>query len=270
MIGLSSLEVETPRRPQNPYGRNSSSSHAASNARLYFMICLTIFTLYGLFNMSGAGDPEPYSSTGDAAGGWGVEHNHAIEHHDTSLISAEQRASTSSNSITYPTVDMAAFDDTDFLEEDFILALTPFISIPQHARPEYELYQTDGLEFDITELLSDKNTAHGLAYDFIANRDKRKLKPEDPQLIQRYALTLLFYATGGHDENNPAEEATNRGGWNSDMAHFLTGLHECHWAKKSLKDQFWEMLSMEGDDDTKVGVTKCNDEMEVTEIRLGV
>lgn len=277
-IIMGSLEVEVPsRRPQNPYGQNGSPSHAhgsSSNARLYFMLCLMFFTLYGIFNLIGpTSDAESFSSTGDAAGGWGIEHNHAIEHHDTSLISAEQKQSTSSYYSTYPPVDISKFDN-EFLEEDFIMALTPIISIPSHARPEYEQYQTDGDEFaasmrSISELLADKNTAHGKAYDFIVNRDKRNLKPEDPQLIQRFVLTLLFYATGGHDENNPAEETTNRGGWDSDMAHFLSGLHECHWVKKSLPDQFWEFFSMEGDDE-KVGVTKCNDEMEVTEIRLGL
>lgn len=225
--------------------------------------------MFGLFNMMGPSQSD-VSSSGDAAGGWGIEHNHAIEHHDTSLITPQQKESTSSFTFnTYPPIDMTDDMDNSLLEEDYLAALTPIISIPSHARPEYALYQTDGLEFDISELLADKNTAHGKAYDFIANRDKRKLQPEDPSLIQRFVLTLLFYATGGHDENNPNETSQKRGGWESEMAHFLSGLHECHWVKKSLGDQFWELLSIDSDDDTRVGVTKCNDEMEVVEIRLG-
>jgi hypothetical protein len=54
------------------------------------------------------------------------------------------------------------------------------------------------------------------------------------------------------------------------MAHFLTGLHECHWVKRSPSDQFWGILSIESETDRRVGVTKCNDDMEVTEIRLGM
>jgi hypothetical protein len=46
-------------------------------------------------------------------------------------------------------------------------------------------------------------------------------------------------------------------------------LHECHWVKKSIEDQFWGILSIENGDDRRVGVTKCNSDMEVTEIRLG-
>lgn len=211
---------------------------------------------------------ESYPTQGDAAGGWGRQHNHAIEHHDTSLITAQQKES--SNIYTYPTVDLSRFDtNNEFLEEDFIVALEPLISIPSHARPEYQQYQTDGLGFDMSELLADTNTPHGMAYDFIVNRDKRNLKPEDPQLIQRYVLALLFYATGGHDESDPADTGNHHGGWEADMAHFLTGLHECHWVKKGLGDQLWELLSMESDDG-KVGVTKCNEEMEVIEIRLGM
>jgi hypothetical protein len=30
-------------------------------------------------------------STGDAAGGWGEEHNHEITHHDTSLVKSYQK-----------------------------------------------------------------------------------------------------------------------------------------------------------------------------------
>ena len=271
---MGSLEIETSnnRRPQNPYGRSGSPSHAhgsSSNARLFFMLCLVFFSMYGISNMMGpASDSDSFSAGGDAAGGWGIEHNHAIEHHDTSSITAEQRQSTSGYYSTYPEIDVSKFDN-EFLEEDFILGLAPIISIPSHARPEYEKYQRDEGDLDVSELLTDRNTAHGRAYNFIVNRDKRNLKPEDPQLIQRYVVTLLFYATGGHDENDQTEDTTIRGGWDSDMAHFLSGLHECHWVKKSLQDQFWELLSMESDD-TKVGVTKCNDEMDVTEIRLGV
>lgn len=264
MGALGSLEVETPsHRPQNPYIAHGSST---SNARLYFMLCLAFFVIYSLFSIMGPS--ESYSSVGDAAGGWGREHNHVIEHHDTSLITPQQRES--SNTYTYPSVDLSKFNtNNEFLEEDFMIALEPLITIPSHPRSEYQQYQTDGLGFDTAKLLADTNTPHGMAYDFIVNRDKRNLKPEDPQLIQRYVLTLLFFATGGHDENDPSDTHTRHGGWEADMAHFLTGLHECHWVKKGLGDQLWEILSMESDDG-KVGVTKCNDEMEVTEIRLGM
>ena len=266
VTSFSSLEVEIPSsRPQNPYG-NGSQNGSASNARLYFMLCLIFFTIYGLFNMIGPGDSTGTAGS-DASGGWGIEHNHAIEHHETTFVTAPHKDSTSSGYYApyYPALNTKGYE---FTEEDFMQALVPIVSVPSHARPEYDKYQKYEKElFDPADLLTDKNTPHGMAYDFIMNRDTRNLKPEDPQLIQRYVVTLLFYATGGHDDNDSVE--TLRGGWDSDMAHFLTGLHECHWVKKSLGDAFWELLSMEDGDDSKVGITRCNDEMEVTEIRLG-
>ena len=121
-------------------------------------------------------------------------------------------------------------------------------------------------------LLYDLNTPHGLAFDFILNRDTRRVNADDPHLVQRFVLALLFYATGGRDHYDAPEYLqgnTGVHGWDSEMTHFLTGLHECHWVKKSLEDQFWGLLSMESDSDRRVGVTKCNRDMEVTEIRLG-
>ncbi|KAL7484201.1 hypothetical protein ACHAW6_009838 [Cyclotella cf. meneghiniana] len=277
---ISTLELETHNSKLHKPHSQSSTGHglgsSSSNARLYFILCLAFFTIYCLFNMMGPADElDPWASTGDAAGGWGIEHNHAITHHDTSLVSSQQKESSNTFSSSYSLAGLTPFDiDNEFLREDFEMALTPILIIPSHARPEYEYYQSKGEgyveDFDISELLHDKNTAHGMAYDFIVNRDKRGIKPEDPQLVQRFVLTLLFYATGGIDKKNPDEtpKDNTRGGWDSELAHFLTGLHECHWVKKSLQDQFWELLSMEGDDDRKVGVTKCNDDMEVTEIRL--
>lgn len=219
--------------------------------------------------MIGPGDTSGTTGS-DASGGWGIQHNHAIEHHEAPFITAPQKESTSRDYYApyYPALNT---EGDEFTEEDFMLALIPIVSVPSHARPEYGKYQKydDKELFDPAELLTDKTTPHGRAYDFIMNRDTRTLKPEDPQLIQRYVVTLLFYATGGHDDNDSIESfGTLRGGWDSDIAHFLTGLHECHWVKKSFGDSFWELLSMEGDD-SKVGITRCNDEMEVTEIRLG-
>ena len=144
------------------------------------------------------------------------------------------------------------------------------------------------------------------AFDFLLNRDTRPhqddssvmLLEDDMQyLVQRFVVTLLFYATGGRDTTTHNETNTSKimeagkevgsendgagimtksirsggggGGWESSTAHFLTGLHECHWVKKSLEDQLWSMLSIDKDKDRRVGVTKCNANMEVTEICLG-
>ncbi|KAL7466979.1 hypothetical protein ACHAXS_007249, partial [Conticribra weissflogii] len=164
--------------------------------------------------------------------------------------------------------------DQELRQADFYGEIWDLISIPTAPRPEYSDYQKLDGDFALAErLLFDMNTPHGKAFDFILNRDKRKISADDPHLIQRFVLALLFYATGGTDVDDPREFASGssrsgNGGWDSEMAHFLTGLHECHWVKKSMNDQFWGILNMEGDTDKRVGVTKCNVDMEVTEIRL--
>lgn len=157
---------------------------------------------------------------------------------------------------------------TEMRETDYLSIISPLVIVPSH-RAEYANYKDD--EVDPEVLLFDTKTPHGMAFDFILNRDKRKIASDDPQLVQRFVLTLLFYASGGEDASDPEEFSAESSGrhiaWNSGAAHFLSPLHECHWAKKSLNDQFWALLSTD-EKDRRVGVTKCNESMEVTEIRL--
>jgi len=229
---------------------------------------------------------DEWESKGDAAGGWGAEHNHPVR--------SSGMGSSGSNSP--PAVTKDAWDapaphdnespissplssynrdnaDFELRESDLLMVLSPLVSVPSHSRPEYEKYQTDD---DISssysdEVLHDKQTPHGMAFDFMLNRDNRPVNQDDHQMIQRFVVTLLFYATGGRDEDamsSATTEGERRSGWGSGTAHFLTGLHECHWVKKSFEDQLWGMLSMGGESDRRVGVTQCNADMEVTEIRI--
>lgn len=175
-------------------------------------------------------------------------------------------------------------------EADYLAVLAPIVRVPSHERKEYEMYQQvdadsgdgfangesigSGESIYAEEMLYDRGTPHGMAFDFLLNRDTRPANHDDPHLIQRFVLTLLFYSTGGTDETDPPRQSDGLGGssngWDSSAAHFLTSLHECHWVKKSLEDSFWGMLAMESDTDRRVGVTKCNADLEVTEIRLGM
>lgn len=160
--------------------------------------------------------------------------------------------------------------DDDMREADLAVAISELVIAPVTSRPEYARYQ--GVTSEVAgQLIYDLKTPHGMAYDFIVSKDKRKLAADDPNLPQRYVLALIFYATGGKDldEWAPAPNEKARHGWNSGTAHFLSGLHECHWVKKSLEDRLWGILSIESDGDRRVGVTKCNAGMEVTELRLG-
>lgn len=223
-----------------------------------------------------------WESKGDAAGGWGSQHHHPVSSkgvvsgtgNDWDSPGHYHENPISSPSSTFNS-EIAALE---LKESDFLMVLSPLVFIPSHSRPEYEDYQEEEYSGDngidsayAEDVLYDKRTPHGMAFDFLLNRDTRPINHDDPHLIQRFVLTLLFYATGGRDENAPpssSHEGGRTSGWESGMAHFLTGMHECHWVKKSFEDGFWGILSIESETDRRVGVTKCNSDMEVTEIRL--
>lgn len=289
MARLQSVDMETENGglTRNPYSPNAVHS-TTNTARTYLMFGLTLFVIYGVGKMMlpAKKTNDPWASKGDAAGGWGSNHHHPIvsnggaaggqnndsgngpvKHYHDNLIVPPHSPPYDSN--------VAALE---LKETDLLMVIAPLVSIPSHSRPEYEKYQADyasdrgGTESGFAEeVLYDKDTPHGMAFDFLLNRDTRPVNHDDPHLIQRFVLTLLFYATGGRDENAPLSEAGGgrASGWEFDAAHFLSGLHECHWVKKNFNDGFWGILSIENDADQRVGVTKCNADMEVTEIRLG-
>mmetsp|Transcript_22139 Transcript_22139/g.47585 ORF Transcript_22139/g.47585 Transcript_22139/m.47585 type:complete len:416 (-) Transcript_22139:171-1418(-) len=277
------IETDNSRKARNPYG--PGAVHSPTNtARTYLMFCLALFVIYGVGKMMlpAKKSNDKWASRGDAEGGWGSQHHHPIISNkgttsgatndwDSPVKHYHENPVPSHSSLHYS--EAAAFE---LKETDFLMELVPHVFIPAHSRPEYEKYQTKsndrGVDADLTEeLLYDKNTPHGMAFDFLINRDTRPIHHDDPHLIQRFVLTLLFYATGGKDESAPPSISGDGGrvsGWDQGTAHFLTGLHECHWVKKSFDDGFWGILSIDSETDRRVGVTKCNADMDVTEIRL--
>lgn len=289
-----SLEMETsPRgKTRNPYGPRGSKVGAVSTTSTArcIMLCLVLFAMVYIVRMifPSKHEEDKYLSAGDAAGGWGSEHGHKVP-----IKGAVRSSSSGGGGNNPPPLSMqpnswdtsashyhSAASEVDVInlelrETDFLAVLAPLVVIPSHSRQEYEKYQRGESDTDTSSyseaILYDTKTPHGMAFDFILNRDKRSIKHDDPQLVQRFVLTLLFYATGGREKKSDSSEQQNggrRSRWDSDTAHFLTGLHECHWAKKSYEDSFWGIFSMDSEPDRRVGVTKCNFDMEVTEIRL--
>ncbi|KAL7437034.1 hypothetical protein ACHAXM_005424 [Skeletonema potamos] len=274
---MQSLDIEQ-KRSRNPYGPGRPAHDTSSSfVKIYFVICLALFTLIGIVKMSMPANDvnDEWAKIGDASGGWGAEHNHPVKDNVGSGSSVNSfsppKHYTPPAQTYYPLKSQSNSNiDKELRSDDLVTALAPIVALPAQPRSEYKIYQ-EADRFLPEDLLFDTNTAHGKAFDFILNRDKRKLSGDDKHLFQRFVLTLIFYAMGGRDENDPKEYHTSsyaRGGWESDSVHFLTGLHECHWVKKSLEDHFWGILSIESETDQRVGVTKCNDDMEVTELRL--
>jgi hypothetical protein len=104
--------------------------------------------------------------------------------------------------------------------------------------------------YDIEEKLeqiSDNDALHdwtapqGRAFQWIVNEDARMVHAEDPYLMQRYVLAVLYFATGGDK-------------WHNGDLHWLTGVHECFWMKK-VKGR-------------PMGIVECDDDRHVTYIEL--
>jgi hypothetical protein len=269
-------------RERSPYGPGAGGPTAilfsTNTARVYSMFCLALLVFYGAVQKIFPVDDseEESASKGDAAGGWAsrpvVSSSSSMKDGWNAPVVTHYHERPQSHSASN-TIDAVL----EMRESDLLMVLSPLVYVPSHPRPEYEKYQRESDSDDIgasvysEDILYDKQTPHGMAFDFMLNRDKRPISSDEPQIIQRFVLTLLFFATGGKDESAspPESDGERSSGWDSDLAHFLTGLHECHWVKKSLEDQFWGILSIENGNDRRVGVTKCNSDMEVTEIRLG-
>ncbi|KAL7439624.1 hypothetical protein ACHAXH_003998 [Discostella pseudostelligera] len=334
MARIQSFDIESDASPggkvRHPYGPQgggvgNNNTLSPNSARAYFMIGLAISVFIGIGKMlypattnnSAYDEWRESKAKGDGSGGWGMKHNHpivsnSVSNNDVDRASANRiqpssQSSSSSSSSTQNTSKIAATTidniDHELWESDLLQLLSPLVIIPSHPLHEYRKYQTNdfvgsGTKFAV-DMLYDKSTPHGKAFDFLLNRDTRPhqidnsallLKDDMQYLVQRFVVTLLFYATGGRDtiHNDTQSSKMERekkgnetdgmgmtkrsgsggGGWESSTAHFLTGLHECHWVRKSLEDQFWSMLSIDKEKDRRVGVTKCNANMEVTEICL--
>lgn len=287
MTQIHSFDIEkdnTRGRKWSPYGQGGAGGPSAvffstTAGRVYSMFCLALLIFYfavqRILIVEDSGDE--FSSKRDDSGGWanqpvisssGISNGGSMKEGWHTPID-HQRAQ------SLPVSNMIGTADVEMRESDLLMVISPLVSVPSHPRIEYEMYQGEPSSDDSTatvyseDILYDMQTPHGMAFDFLLNRDKRPISSDESQIIQRFVLSLLFYATGGKDEVSPPESEKRSSGWDSSLAHFLTGLHECHWVKKSLEDQFWGILSIERDNDRRVGVTKCNSDMEVTEIRLG-
>lgn len=295
--------------PSGSSAGNNIIMSSTNTGKTYFMCALAAFVFYGIGRMIYPAETQNYDerkqSRGDAVGGRGIEHKHPVVSNSTGKASSDriqpsyqspQSLQPPSSSSSQNMDNVAATDNAEheLWESDLLQLISPLVVIPSHPVQEYQKYQTTTTDPDLTlavTVLNDKSTPHGKAFDFMLNRDTRPhddhavllLEDDLQKLVQRFVVTLLFYATGGRDTTRiPMQEgemrdkaieggarASRRSGWESSTAHFLSGLHECHWLKKSLEDQFWALLSVEKDTDRRVGVTKCNANMEVTEICLG-
>ena len=97
------------------------------------------------------------------------------------------------------------------------------------------------------------STPQGKAIRWLAEEDGLVVDPADSEvLVQRYALAVIFYATGGET-------------W-IDKAHFLSNMSVCHWNEDDVSDYDYNPTSYSY---TYLG-TNCTDgNSEVKTLSLG-
>ena len=90
-------------------------------------------------------------------------------------------------------------------------------------------------EISNLNLLTDMTSPQGKALDWLINKDAAFLCPDEPKLIQRYVLAVLYYSTNGEnwfqcsassvigDDCGKEEPFVNK-------THFLDESNECLWA----------------------------------------
>ncbi len=76
------------------------------------------------------------------------------------------------------------------------------------------------------------------ALNWLSNIDKSDIKEDDPHLVQRYSLTVLYFATGGPPvDHNTDFSLKRRGGPWRNPTNFLTPNHECEWKSSVMKGE---------------------------------
>ena len=79
------------------------------------------------------------------------------------------------------------------------------------------------MESAMAQNLWNDSTPQGKAIWWLAEEDGLEVDPEDSEvLVQRYALAVIYYATGGQT-------------W-IDKAHFLSNMSVCHWNEDDKDD----------------------------------
>ena len=78
-----------------------------------------------------------------------------------------------------------------------------------------------GMESAMAQNLWNYSTPQGKAIRWLAEEYGLEVDPSESEvLVQRYALDVIFYATGGKKRENKA--------WIK-KAHFLSNMSVCHW-----------------------------------------
>lgn len=76
------------------------------------------------------------------------------------------------------------------------------------------------------------DSPQALAFDWITEDDELRVCPDDPNVVQRYVLGVLYFATSGDSWHRCAVKSED-----CDGSNFLSGTHECSWGGVVCDDQ---------------------------------
>jgi hypothetical protein len=98
-------------------------------------------------------------------------------------------------------------------------------------------------------LFLNTTTPQGMATIWIINQDARQVCPNNPKIVQRWAMAVIYFSTGGNEWLKCGALGMDPCGFENpfeDKKRFLSEFNECQWA----------------------GIS-CNSESCVTEIEFG-
>jgi hypothetical protein len=76
------------------------------------------------------------------------------------------------------------------------------------------------------------------ALNWLANIDKSQITDDDPHVVQRYVLSVLYFSTGGPNVDHDTDfSLKRRGGPWRNPTNFLTPNHECEWKSSVTKGE---------------------------------
>lgn len=82
-------------------------------------------------------------------------------------------------------------------------------------------------------LIRNVNTPQSMATDWIINQDARQLCPNNPKLVQRWVVAVIYFSTGGNEWLKCGALGMDPCGFENpfvDKKRFLSEFNECQWS----------------------------------------
>ena len=119
------------------------------------------------------------------------------------------------------------------ITERFVLLRKRLMSLYNEPVPNKE-----GRSNTTTHPLYNMDSPQFKALNWLANIDKSQITDDDPHVIQRFVLSVLYFATGGPPVDHTTDfTLKRRGGPWRNPTNFLSPNHECEWKSSITKGE---------------------------------